>query len=194
MSEPVIIDLPEEEVETEQERRARMRKARKAANLEKAQRGNIIGASSKNALDRLPPKKRTYVAARASGKTLAAACDEVGVSHPTGRKMEKEAAVQAAYRELIRKTISAKKLVKLIDGGANAMMPVYGVDGKRKKDRPDWKTRRPYIEMAAEHGGYHEKKADSNSQIIAVTVTHVGQSNGSSQPSVTASTKTIRAQ
>lgn len=191
---PVVIDIPEEFVETDQERRSRMRKARKAAKADEARRGNIIGSSSRKAIDRLPVRERKYVAARAEGKTLAAACDEVGVSHPTGRKIEKRADVQAAYRELIRKAITAEKLVKLVEGGCNATMPTYGSDGKRKKDRPDWKARRPYIEMAAAHGGYYEKSADDGGNTINVTVVHVGQQPNGNQPLAETSAKTIRAQ
>ena len=171
-----IIDIPEPEDPREvKAKKRRASKARKADRLAEAQRGNIIASSARKAIDRLTPRKRNYVAARAAGKSLKEASAEVGVTHPTARKMEKEADVQAAYRELVRKAIPAKKLVRLIEGGATATMPVYGADGKRKKDRPDWKTRRPYIEMAAEHGGYHETKSEDNSKMISVIVQHIGQ-------------------
>jgi hypothetical protein len=108
-----------------------------------------------------------------------------------GSKYENQAAIQAAYRSLIQKAIPAKKLVNLIKGGCEAKMPVFDAHGKKVSERADWKTRRPYIEMAATHGGYHEDKISGNVAGIQVVVQHIGQRNGNSERTVEATAKTI---
>jgi hypothetical protein len=145
------------------------RHARKAAGLKKV--GTKINSSARKAVDKLNPNKRAFVLARAKGKTVKAASEEAGISRRYGTKLQTEAEVQAAYRELIRAAIPAKSIVKAIKGGMEATRTLFHEDksGKMKtKEVPDWKTRRPYVEMAADHGGYHEIKKDSGGVIIAV--------------------------
>lgn len=93
-----------------------------------------------------------------------------------GGNYEKDEDVQAAYRMLMRDAIPAKVLVNLVKGGTQAKIPVYGPDGKKKGERADWKTRKPYIEMASKHGGYFEEKVQAGAgAIINLTVNHIGQ-------------------
>ena len=107
---------------------------------------------------------------------MAEAAHAAGVSHRTGQKYETHAEIQAAYRQLMQEAIPAEKLVNLIKGGCTARMPVFSPEGKILTHRPDWKTRRGYIEMAAKHSGYHEEKAVVQSGITFV-VNHIGQSS-----------------
>lgn len=149
-----------------------------------------ITSSARNALEALPVYKRNFVKARAEGKSLREASAEAGVGPQSGRNYEKESLVQQAYRELMRKAVPAERLVKLIKGGTEAKMPVYGSDGKKVSERADWKTRRPYIEMAAEHAGYHENKAQQNTGTqILISVNHIGKNARDQRiPQVTAET------
>lgn len=137
-----------------------------------------ITSSSVSALNRLPVYKRNYVKKRAEGGTIAEASVAAGVSKCTGSKYESESDIQAAYRELVRKAIPAVKLVKLIKGGTEAKIPVYGADGRKVGERADWRTRKPYIEMVAKHAGYHkdENDAKGNGMSINLIVNHIGQS------------------
>lgn len=149
-------------------------------------------AQGPDALDKLSVRKRAYVAERAGGATIRAASASVGVSKQMGGKYESDSDVQAAYRELMRETFPMQKLAKLISGGANATTPVYDSNGRKKKDRPDWKTRKPYIEMASQQAGYFEKKGDTNNTLISVKVEHVGNKDANrTQPVITVATETI---
>lgn len=134
-----------------------------------------ITSSSRDPLAKLPVNKRNFVLARASGASVKASAAHAGVSNRQGSKYNTQAEIQAAYRYLVQKAIPASKLVNLIKGGCEAKMPVYGPDGKKISERADWKTRRPYIEMAATHGGYHEDKSSTAPLGIQVVVNHIGQ-------------------
>jgi hypothetical protein len=151
-----------------------------------------ITSSAQTALGALPVYKRNYVLARAQGKSVAESSVNAGVATSTGRNYEKESLIQQAYRELMVKAIPPEKLVRLIKGGCEAKMPVYASDGKKVTERADWKTRRPYIEMAAEHAGYHESKASGNQGTqIVIAVNHIGQSpNARNQRIIEASAQT----
>lgn len=141
-----------------------------------------ITSSAQTALGALPVYKRNFVKARAEGKTVSMAAIEAGVTPQTGRNYDKEAGIQKAYRELMVKAIPPQKLVRLIKGGCEAKMPVYGSNGKKVTERADWKTRRPYIEMAAEHAGYHENKNQGNNGTqIVIAVNHIGRSSARDQ-------------
>lgn len=154
-------------------------------------RKNILADPNGSALEQLPPQKRAYVEAKVAGATNRAASEAAGVSKGMGSLYNHQADVQAAFRELVRDALPAEKLVGLISGGATATMPEY--DSKGKKSRvPDWKTRRPYIQMAAEQAGYIETKENSSGAVIQVNVTHVGASSGEAaelQHTVTAQAK-----
>lgn len=149
-----------------------------------------ITSSAQTALGALPVYKRNYVKARAEGKSVAESAASAGVCTGTGRNYERESLIQQAYRELMVKAIPPQKLVRLIKGGCEAKMPVFSSSGKKVSERADWKTRRPYIEMAAEHAGYHESKAAGNAGTqILISVNHIGQSsNAKHLPQITAET------
>jgi hypothetical protein len=136
-----------------------------------------ITSSARSAIEKLPSYKRTFVKARAEGKTIRASAAEAGYGAPAGSRWEKEQDVQKAYRELMQKAIPAEKLVRLIKGGCEAKMPMFDAKGKKVSERADWKTRRPYIEMASEQAGYFERKnaAGSGGTAITFVVNHIGQ-------------------
>lgn len=166
-----------------------MRKASNSGN----RRG--ITSSSRNPVEKLPLRKRVYVKARSEGKNLSDAAAEAGVGPAAGRRYDKEADVQAAYRALVQKAIPATKLVRLIKGGCEAKMPVFNDKGKKITERADWKTRKPYIDMAAKHGGYYVDTSQSNNSLsITFSVTHIGQSptlDASNQRIIQSTTKAI---
>jgi hypothetical protein len=113
---------------------------------------------------------------RAEGATVGESAIAAGVSARMGSKYEKQADIQMAYRSLMQKAIPAQRLVNLVKGGTEAKIPVYGSDGKKSGERADWKTRRPFIEMAAEHAGYFERKnVTGGSSMINLVVQHIGQ-------------------
>lgn len=151
-----------------------------------------ITSSSQTALGALPVYKRNFVKARAEGKSVREASAAAGVCAGSGRNYERESLVQQAYRELMIKAIPPGKLVRLIKGGCEAKMPVFSSAGKKVSERADWKTRRPYIEMAAEHAGYHESKNQANNGTqIVIAVNHIGQSSNARDqrlPQITAQT------
>ena len=137
-----------------------------------------ITSSAKSALGALPVYKRNYVKARAEGKSIPEASEAAGVGPAQGRRYDAEALVQQAYRELVRKAIPAEKLVRLIAKGCEAKMPVFNTEGKKVSERADWKTRKPYIDMAAKHAGYHEEKNQgAGGTSITFVVNHIGQAS-----------------
>jgi hypothetical protein len=159
--------------------------------MAKRPNGSRIAAKSRIPVDALEPKKRTFVAVRAQGGTITEAAAMAGVSRRMGSNYEKDEDVQTAYRDLIRQVLPREELAGLIAGGARATMPVFGSDGKKKKDRPDWKTRKPYIEMAREDAGYVERKANAANapMVISVNVQHVGQQHLAQPTIIDASTE-----
>jgi hypothetical protein len=133
----------------------------------------LIARNARKAINKLSFKKREFVKARFEGLNAQAASGVAGVSPQRGRAYERSRDVQAAYRELISNTLPAEQIAELIKGGCFATMPFFTSKGKRE-DIPDWRARKPYIEMAREDGGYVEKKTDATGTIISVTVQHVG--------------------
>lgn len=147
---------------------------RKAARIHG--RGGIT-SSSRTAFGALPAHKQAYVQRRSEGVPARAAAVEVGFNPAAGPRWDKDQDIQQAYRELVRKAIPAEKLVRLIKGGCEAKMPVYSSDGIKRGERADWKTRKPYIDMASKHGGYYEDKSASNIPAITFVVNHIGRSS-----------------
>jgi hypothetical protein len=133
-----------------------------------------ITSSALNPLDRLPVYKRNYVKARVAGKNTREAALAAGVSGRQGHKYDNEADVQEAYRHLVRQAIPEQELVELLRGGCYAMIPHYNIRGEEVGNTPDWKTRRPYIEMAAEHGGLVTRGAKDQVAGIVIAVQHLG--------------------
>jgi hypothetical protein len=115
------------------------------------------------------------VRARAEGKSIRQSAKEAGVNPSAGSRYDKEADVQKAYRELMQRAVPAEKLVRLIKGGCEAKSPVFNTQGKKIGERADWRTRKPYIEMASEHAGYFERKNVAGSApSITFVVNHIG--------------------
>lgn len=127
-------------------------------------------------LEQLTVTKRTYVEAKAAGATNRAAAAAAGITPQQAGNYNQQPDIQAAFRQLMRNSLSPQDIVGLIKGGATATMPEYAPDGKRKRVA-DWKTRRPYIQMASEQAGYVETKENSSGAVIQVNVTHVGTQN-----------------
>jgi hypothetical protein len=155
----------------------RYQERRKQLILERAARKAKIAARGKTPLDRLPLDKRVYVAARAAGDSVAAAARAAEISAGKARNLEEDPDVQKAYQSLIQSILPASRIAELIKGGTEATVDTYDASGEKLIRRdPDWKTRRPYIEIAAEHGGYFQRKTDSGGgNQFTVVVTHVGQ-------------------
>ena len=137
-----------------------------------------ITSRAHKAVNKLAPKRRIYVRARFDGASVAQAAEAAGVSKRMGSNYEHAKDVQAAYRELMSKAIPPNEIVKLVKGGCHATMPIFGPDGKKKKEVPDWRARKPYIDMAREDAGYVEKKSDATGTLINVTVQHIGGQTG----------------
>lgn len=157
---------------------------------EKVTHGAKITTASRKAIDKLSLTRRTYVEARATGSNITQAAAEAGVSRRMGHNYETDADIQKAYRELIRQAMPAEEMVELIKGGAHATETVYSPDGKKKQEKPDWRARKPYIEMASEQGGYFEKKQQQNNTMISVHVEHVGAKGaGRTEPILTIATE-----
>jgi hypothetical protein len=106
---------------------------------------------------------------------MRAASAAAGVCKRQGQKYEREEDVKAAYRWLMRKVIPMKEAVRLVREGCHATMPVYSPDGRRRKDRPDWRARHPFIKMAIEQAAYADPQPEANSaSFINVVVKHLG--------------------
>jgi hypothetical protein len=148
-------------------------------------KGITIAAAGETALEKLTPRRRAYVEARAEGKTIKASAAIAGVSNRMGGKYEKKEEIQAAYKELMQKAMPLARVVQLVKGGANATMPVWNSQGKRLKDRPDWRTRKPYIDMVREDAGYVESNKDKGNTLIAVQVEFIGRKHVESTKPVT---------
>lgn len=154
----------------------RARQRRKWAEKERVARDAKIAMRGLNPVDRLPLAKRVYVASRVAGDSIREAAGAAQIATSTGRKYEEDPDVQKAYQHLIRDILPASKIAELIKGGTEATEQVYDLSGKLIRETPDWRTRRPYIEMAAEHGGYFVRK-DANTgggPVLNITVQHVG--------------------
>lgn len=156
---------------------SRYQERRKQAIMERAARNAKIAARGKTPLDRLTLDKRVYVAARASGDSVAAAARAADIPASRARRLEEDPDVQKAYQSFIQDILPARRIAELIKGGTEAEIVTYDASGEKELRRePDWKTRRPYIEIAAEHGGYFQRKTDSGGgNLFQVVVTHVGQ-------------------
>ena len=103
------------------------------------------------------------------------AAKEAGISHTQGNRYDKDEDVQDAYKLMIREAIPATKLVELIKEGCEATIPVYNLEGKIATERPDWKNRKPFIEMAREDAGYVDTKLKGQAgTLINVVVQHIG--------------------
>lgn len=154
------------------------KKRRKAVVKDREVRQAKIALKGKNPLDRLPIEKRAYVACRASGDSVPEAARSVEISSATARKFEEDPDVQKGYQHLIQQILPASRIAELIKGGTEATTDTYDATGEKLlRSDPDWRTRRPYIEMAAEHGGYFQRKSEAgaNAPTFIVNVTNVGQ-------------------
>jgi hypothetical protein len=108
----------------------------------------------------LKPKELHYIRLRLEGKSSTKAEEIAGVSKACRQKIVKDGAIVkafddfvAAYAERVRALVPADQLAQLIHDGCYAMDP----DGK-----PDWRARRFYIQMAAEHGKLIDTSKTSN--------------------------------
>lgn len=153
--------------------------------MDKKPKGNDIAQAGSTALEKLSIRKRIYVEHRIAGETIKASAAAAGVSRRYGQSLEKKPDVQEAYRDQLRKIMPIRTVANLVKGGAHATMPVYGPDGKKKKDRPDWRTRRAYIQMTREDAGYVEKNKGDGGVTINLNIEQVGNAT---TRSVTAST------
>lgn len=154
----------------------RFKKRRRAVVKEREVRKSKIAARGKNPLDRLPIDKRAYVACRAAGDNITQAAANSAIPVSRARKFEEDADVQKGYQHLIQSILPATRLAELIKGGTEASVDTYDGDNKLVRSEPDWRTRRPYIEMAAEHGGYFTRKVEGQGQaMFVVNVHNVGQ-------------------
>jgi len=144
-----------------------------------------------SAINKLPAHKRAFVKARSEGKNIRQSAKAANISNSAAYDYDKAPDIQAAYRQLMRAAISPKKLVGLIKGGCEAKMPVYSPDGKKVTERADWKTRKPYIDMAAKHAGYYEEKNPNGGTQIVIAVNHIGLKNATTEHIVEASTEAI---
>lgn len=135
-------------------------------------------------LEKLDSRRRRFVEHRVAGKSVQAAAQATGISNSSAYGYNREEDVQKAYRYLMQKAMSPHRLVGLITRGCIAKMPTYSSDGKKHGERPDWKTRRPYIEMAAKHAGYYEEKGEAAGTQIVIQVAHIGQAHAKVQAHV----------
>lgn len=169
----------------------RYKKRRELLLKEREVRACKIAAMGKNPLDRLPIIERAYVTARVAGDSIKQASEAVDISTTKARRLEEDPDVQKAYQYLIREIIPANRIVELIKGGTEATINTMDASGKKVIHRePDWRTRRPYIEMAAEHGGFFQRKTDGgvNAPVFNVVVTNVGQTKAPDARVIDAST------
>jgi hypothetical protein len=138
-----------------------------------------IASGGRNPLTKLPSAKVAFVNARVDGATIRAASAEAGVRKEQGGKWERSDDVKAAYRWLMSRVMPIKKMVELVRDGCYATIPVWGPDGKRRKDRPDWRARHPFIKMAVEQAGYHDPVPEAGgASFVNITVRHLGGAPG----------------
>lgn len=119
---------------------------------------------SESALDKLPPRKRKYVAARVEGQSKRQAALSAGfpvsMAENAAAKIETPD-VHEAFRDLVRKAIPAERLIQRLSEGIDAMETEFAkFEGNISDSRETvaWSERREYLKLAAQFGGYVPKE------------------------------------
>ena len=124
----------------------------------------------------LSKRKQKYIAGVADGKTKMQAALDAGYSdsmaHSTAQIETPD--VRAAFAELVRERIPARKIVDRINAGLDAKETKFFQSEGVVTDHRDviaWSERRQYAELAAEFGGYFvPPKQENITAIIPVQV------------------------
>jgi hypothetical protein len=148
--------------------------------MKKSRTGN-----DQDPLQRLPPRKAAFALARAKGGTIRAASKIAGISERSGARYAKDANVQALYTALIRQAMPAEEIAEKIWEGCHAMRPVWDASGRKMQDRADFRTRLPYLKMAAEHGKYAAPVTESTKATqFNITVRYIGSRQSAQTPAL----------
>jgi hypothetical protein len=125
-------------------------------------------------VEKLSPRKAKYVKARATGMPKKKAAIEAGYSvataHNAGVKIEKQPDVQAAFREIVRRTCTEQRIVERLSEGLDATRLFMSGEGddRHVEMEPDYRERREYLKLAAGWGGLVPK--DQPDTIIPIQV------------------------
>lgn len=124
----------------------------------------------------LSKMKQKYIAGLADGKTKKQAALDAGYSESMSRSAAQIETpdVRAAFAELVRERIPARKIVERINAGLDAKETKFFQSEGIVTDQRDviaWSERRQYAELAAEFGGYFvPPKQENIAAIIPVQV------------------------
>ncbi len=132
-------------------------------------RGRPVGSKNKDitdALKDLSPKRQAYALLRASGENRRQAALKAGyslsVANQPGRKIETED-YRRAFEQYMRKKIQAKKIVKRINEGLDAVETKFASQNGKftdHRDVIDYNNRRKYAALAAQMTGAWTPKTE----------------------------------
>jgi len=119
----------------------------------------------------ISPRKRKYLNGLVNGKTKQQAALDAGYSPSTALSAKahiETPEVRAAFAELIRERIPARRIAERISEGLDAMKTeFFQKDGVvvETRDVIAWSERRMYAELAAEYGKYHTPQVNVTGNI-----------------------------
>ena len=124
-----------------------------------------MATKSEDIIAGLPLQKQKYVVAKLAGKTGYDAAIAANYAPTTARNPQQIETpdVKAAFSELLRLKIPAKRIVKRISDGMNAKQTkFFTLNGKvtECRDTVDYKERREYASLAAQMGNYWAPKQE----------------------------------
>lgn len=121
-------------------------------------------------------RKLKYIKARVEGNSKKDAALKAGYSESVALKAKthiETPEVRAAFAELVREQIPAKKIVMRIHEGLDAMETKFFQEKGVVRDQRDviaWNERRQYATLAAEFGGYHvppkQESQDNGAKVL----------------------------
>src|SRR5271154_6877690 len=119
----------------------------------------------------ISPRKRKYLNGLVNGKTKQQAALDAGYSPSTALSAKahiETPEVRAAFAELVRERIPARRIAERISEGLDAMKTeFFQKDGVvvETRDVIAWSERRMYAELAAEYGEYHTPQVNVTGNI-----------------------------
>lgn len=119
----------------------------------------------KNPISGLPPKKQRYIRALSKGCTKQEAALQAGYSPTTAKNAHsiETPDVKAAFAEVMRKKISARRIAEKISKGMDAKETKFFADKGIVIDSREveaWGEQRQFTDMAARYGGYYNPKSE----------------------------------
>lgn len=133
---------------------------------------------------KLLPRQRKYLEGLAQGMSKTEAKNYAQYAASTGSYHIENSSIKAAFSKLIRRTVPAHRIAKLISEGLEAKeTKFFQKEGMvvETRDVINWSERREFAKLAVEFGEYSEApdKAQAAEFGLRVTVEHIGRPENS---------------